>query len=176
MMLVAFAILAMMGWYANYSMRDKILIYYNRENKTQITRWVKMKGRYVIFDNKKFDIIPSSIVFRYYNGGLIYWLFPQWVATLFYSHNSRFPHNPNNLEVNAETPEVRNAINRNEMFLSYAKSSKPAQSKGGRQGFLDKWLPTIIALVAVGLVFWYFNSKMSGFGQVLDQVVSKLPK
>ena len=175
LMFIAVAMLAGMGWYANYSMRDKILIYYNRENKTQITKWVKMRGRYIIFDGKKFDIISSRIVFRYYNGGLIYWLFPQWVATLAYSYNSRFPHDPNNLEINTETPEVRNALNLQEWVLSYFRGAKPSQPKATRSGLIEKYLPWA-ALVGVGLVFWYFNSKMQSFGMTLDSIVSNMGK
>jgi hypothetical protein len=170
---LALGMLAAMGWYANYSMRDKILIYYNRANKTQIVRWVKMQSRYVIFDHKKFDIISSRIVFRYYTGGFIYWLFPQWVATLIYSYNSRFPHDPNHLEINSETPEVRDAINKAEWVESYYKGAKPSQSKGGKLGMLQQYLPWIAILLVV-IVAIYFNSKMTDFGHILDQIVTKI--
>ena len=97
------------------------------------------------------------------------------MASLTYSHNSRFPHDPNNLDYNAETPEVRNAINKEEWVLSYYKGAKPSQGKASKLGFLQQWLP-LIALIGVVIVFFYFNSKMTGFGHVLDQVIQKLPK
>lgn len=175
MLMITLGIIALMAWYANYSKRNKILIYYNRINKTQVTRWVKMKSRYVIFDGCKFDIIPSRIVFRWYDGGLIHMLFPQWVATLFYSYNSRFPHDPNNLDYNTETPEVRNALNKTEWVDSYYKGAKPSQQKSSKQGLVEKFLPWV-AIVLVGILFWYFNSKMAGFGATLDLIVSKIAK
>ena len=175
LMMVTLGMLALMGWWANYSKRNKILIYYNRVNKTQVTKWVSMKGKHIIFDGLKFDIIPSRIIFRWYNGGLIHMIFPQWVATLTYSYNSRFPHDPNNMDYNAETPEVRNALNLQEWVLSYFRGAKPSQGKPSKVGLVEKYLPWAAILLVV-VVAWYFNSKMSGFGSQLDAIIGQLPK
>lgn len=166
--------LVAMAWWANNSKRDQMLIYFNRSNKTQLVKWVNVKSKYVIFDSKKFDIIPDRVVWRHYNGGLVYMLFPQWIPTLMYSYNSRYPHDPDNLDYNAETPEIRNSMNKSEWVESYFKGAKPSQSnKGGKLGFLQQWLPWA-ALIAVVLLFFYFNSKMSGFGRQLDLVIGQL--
>jgi hypothetical protein len=162
-----------MAWYANSSKRNVILCRYRRVNKTMVVKFVKMQSRYVIFDGGKFDIIPGRIIFQWYNNGFVHMLFPQWVATLDYSWNSRFPHNPNNMEITAETPQTRKALNKEEWVESYYKGAKPSSAKNGKLGFLQQWLPWIAILLVIVVAF-YFNSKMQGFGATLDQVIDKI--
>ena len=163
---MALAIL-FMAWYANSSKRDKILCTFRRINKTKINKFVKMNSRYVIFDNGKYDIISSRITFLWYNGGFIHMIFPQWVATLDFSHTSRFPHDPNNMNKNWETPEVRNAINKSELVTSYFKTSTPNSTK--KQGKLTEYLPWI-AIMAVVLVGFYLYNNM----QILNNQLAYL--
>lgn len=148
-------ILVVIAWYANTSKRNKILCTFRRVNKTKIKKWVKMSGRYVIFDKGKYDVIPSRITFEWYSAGLVHWLFPQWVATLDYSYNSRFPHDPNNMAINAETPATRKALNKEEWVESYYKGAKPSQDK--RQGMLQQYLPYVAILLVVAVAFIGYN-------------------
>lgn len=164
--------LLLMAWWANNSKRNKILCTFRRVNKTKIVKFVKMQSRYVIFDGGKYDIIPSRITFQWYTAGLIHMLFPQWVATLDYSWNSRFPHDPNNLDITAETPETRKALNKEEWVKSYYLGAKPNTGKT-KQGMIMSWLPWI-AIILVVLVAFYFNNKMTEFGGILDNVVEKI--
>lgn len=147
-----------MAWYANTSKRNKILCTFRRVNKTKIVKFVKMSSRYVIFDNGKYDIIPSRITFQWYTGGIIHMLFPQWVATLDYSYSSRFPHDPNNLAITSETPAVRKALNKEEWVESYYKGAKPSSTSSKKIGLLTQYLPWIaIVLVLLVAVFVYNN-------------------
>lgn len=161
-----------MAWWANTSKRNKILCTFRRVNKTKIVKWVKMQSRYVVFDGGKYDIIPSRVVFQWYNSGLIHMAFPQWIATLDYSYNSRFPHDPNNMAITAESPEVRKNLNKEEWVKSYYRGAEP-HSRQTRTGVLTSYLPWI-AIGLVALVAFYFHSQMSGFGAALDAVIDKL--
>lgn len=172
MVMLMLLALAAMAWWANYSKRNQILCTFNRVNKTQVTKFVKMQSRYIVFDGGKFDIIPSRIVFRWYNGGFIHMLFPQWVATLTFSHHSRYPLDPNTLQYTAETPTTRAALNKTEWTESFFKGAKPSQ-KQGKMGGLAQYLPWV-AIGLVVIVAWYFNSKMTSFGHILDQIVTSV--
>ena len=173
--MVAVAILAIMmvgiAWHANNRLRNKIYCSYRRVNKTKLERFTKMISRYVVFDNKKYDIIPSCITFIWWDKGLIHQLFPQWVASLDFTHDSRYPLDPNTLKPVIISPEVRNAMNKEEWVKSYAKGFTPPTSK--KQSMLNQYLPWI-AIGLVVIVAFYFNTKMSGFGAQLDAVVNSL--
>ena len=173
MFMLVLAGLALMAWYANYSKRNQILCTFNRVNKTQIVKFVKMQTRYVVFDNGKYDIVSSRIVFRWYNGGFIHMLFPQWVAALTFSHTSRWPLDTNSMSYTAETPETRKNLNKEEWVNSYYKGAKPSSASKGKLGGLQQYLPWVAILLVV-LVAFYLNNKMSSFGAVLDTVVGKI--
>ena len=174
LVIVAFMI-GGMAWYANNSKRNQILCTFNRVNKTQVIKFVKMQSRYIVFDNCKYDIVPDRIVFRWFNSGMVHMLFPQFVPCLTFSHISRFPLDPNTNTYNAESPEVRGALNKEEWVKSYYKGAVP-QNKGmktGLQGMIMQWLPIIAIVACVGL-FVYFNGKLSDMGSTMDAIVGKL--
>ena len=156
-----------MAWYANYSKRDKIYCTFRRINKTKIEKFVKMTSEYVIFDKWKYDIVPSSITFIWWDKGLIHQIFPQWVASLDYSYHSRFPHNPNKMRQSWETPEVRKAINKREWVLSYAKGFTPPTRKA--ESGLNKYIPWI-AVIMVLLVAGYVMMNMQGLAVQINML------
>ena len=155
-MLMALMILGM-AWYANTSKRNKILCRFRRVNKTMVAKFVKMQNRYVIFDGGKYDIKPSRIVFQWYQSGLIHMIFPQWVATLDYTYSSRFPHDPNNMNITSETPATRKALNKEEWVESYYKGAKPS-APGKKQSLITQYLPWISILLVVMIGFYLYNN------------------
>ena len=106
-----------MAWYANSSKRNKIYCSFRRVNKTKVVKFVKMSSRYVIFDKARFDVIPSCITFEWFDKGLIGMMFPQWVATLDFTHDSRYPLDPNTLKPAVISPAVRDAMDKEEYDL-----------------------------------------------------------
>jgi hypothetical protein len=134
-----------------------------------------MNGRYVIFDGGKYDIIPSRIIFQWYCAGLIHMFFPQWVATLDYTYSSRWPHDSNTMEITAETPRTRKALNKEEWVESYYKGAKPSSAQKTRASLITQYLPWV-AIILVVLVAVYFNNQMVGFGATLDAVIGEINK
>jgi hypothetical protein len=175
LLVIVAIMIGFMAWYANNSKRNQILCTFNRVNKTQVVKFIKMQSRYVVFDKCKYDIVPDRVVFRWFNSGIVYMLFPQFIPCLTFSHTSRWPLNPNTNLYTAESPEVRETLNKEEWFKSFNKSASP-QGKGVKAGFsgmIMQWLP-IIAIVLVIGVFIYFNGKLSDMGHSLDAVIGKL--
>lgn len=158
-MLIAIMSLMAVGaaWHANNRLRNKIYCVFRRTNKTKIERFVKMTSRYVIFDNKKYDIIPSCITFIWWDKGLIHQLFPQHVASLDFTHDSRFPLDPNTLKPVIISPEVRNAMNKEEWTKSYAKGFTPPTTK--KQSMLNQYLPWITIGLVVLMGFYFFTTQ-----------------
>lgn len=179
LLLIMAAAIIFMAWYANMSKRDKILCTFRRVNKTKIVKWVKMNSRYVIFDHRKYDIIPSRIVSQWYTAGLVHMLFPQWVQTLDFTYSSRWPHDPNTMSVNLDDPAIRDALNKQEWVESYVKGATPKGTNKRAGGFLDKYLPwlAIAAVVLVG--FWMYQNQQNlahQFAILNNTVNSRLPK
>ena len=145
-----------MMWYANTSKRNKILCRYRRINKTLIARFVKMQSRYVVFDGKRHDIVPSCVVFQWYTGGIIHMLFPQWVSTLDFTHESRWPLDPNTLKPVIISPDVRASMNKEEWVKSYAKGFTPPGSK--KDSILKEYAPWIAILLVVLVGFYLYNN------------------
>ena len=161
-----------MAWYANSSKRDKIYCRFKRVNKTQIAKFVRMSSRYVVFDKKRYDIIPSCIVFEWWDKGIINMLFPQWVASLDFTHTNRYPHDPNTLKPMVVSPEVRGVMDKEEWMKAYAKSFVPQQGKQ-KQTMIQQYLPWI-AIMAVVLVGFYLYTNMQGIQQHIAAIENTL--
>ena len=175
LLVIVAVMIGFMAWYANNSKRNQILCTFNKVNKTQEVKFVKMQSRYIICDGHKYDIVPDRVVFRWYKSGFVYMMFPQFIPCLTFSHTSRWPLDPNSNLYTAESPEVRDTLNKEEWFKSFNKSASP-QGKGmkaGLQGMIMQWLP-IISLVAVVGVFIYFNGKLTDMGHIMDALVGKV--
>jgi hypothetical protein len=115
-----------------------------------------MTSRYVIFDKKKYDIVKSCLTLLWYQAGLVHMVFPQWVLTLDFTFESRYPLDPRTLQPAIISPEVRNALNKEEWVKSYARGFTPPSGK--KQSMLKEYLPYIAVLLVVVVAFWTYNN------------------
>jgi len=120
----------------------------------------------VIFDGGKYDIISNRITFQWFTQGIVHMIFPQLVATLDFSYNSRFPHDPNNLQITAETPATRKALNKEEWVESYYKGAKPS-SANKKQALFAQYLPWV-AIVLVVIVAFYLYTNIQGLANQMS--------
>ncbi len=160
-----------MAWYANWSKRNKIYCSFIRINKTTVHKFVKMTSRYVVFDNKRYDIVTKCITFDWWDKGLTHMLFPQWVATLEFAYNKRFPIDPDTGQAVIITPEVRNAMNKEEWVKSYAKGFQPPSSK--KETAIQQYLPWI-AIGLVALLGFYVYTNMQAVNQALVIITNQI--
>jgi len=158
LVMVMALLLLVMAWYANSSKRNRIYCTLRRVNKTKVAKFAKMSSRYVVFEGHRFDIVPSCITFQWWDKG-IHMLFPQFVATLDYGYNNRFPIDPNTLKPVIISPEVLAVMNKEEWVKSYAKGFQPPTAK--KQSMLQQYLP-LISVVLIILVGFYFYTNMQG--------------
>lgn len=160
-----------MAWWANLSKRNKIYCSLTRVNKTTIHKFVKMVSRYVVFDGKRYDVVPSCVKFGWWDKGLVHMLFPQWVAELDFTYASRWPIDPATGKHTIISPEVRSAMNKEEWVKSYAKGFTPPSAK--RQTFFQQWLP-YIAILLVVMMGVYFYTNMQAFGASLADIANRV--
>ena len=170
-LLVMAVVVVGMAWWANSSKRNKIYCSFTRVNKTSIHKFVRMTSRYVVFDGKRHDIIPKCIVFDWWDRGLVHMLFPQWVATLDFTFASRFPKDPETNKPVIISPEVRNAMNKEEWVKSYAKGFTPPSQK--KQTMIQQYLPWI-AIIMVAFMGAYFYTNMQSLGLSMADIANRL--
>lgn len=160
-----------MAWWANLSKRNKIYCSFTRVNKTSIHKFVKMTSRYVVFDRKRYNIIPSCVKFDWWDKGLVHMVFPQWVATLDYTYANQWPIDPATGKPVILSPEVRHVMNKEEWFKSYNKSLSPPSAI--RQTAIQQYLPWV-AIGVVALMGVYFYTNMQAFGMSLADIANKV--
>jgi hypothetical protein len=98
-------------------------------------------------------------------------LFPQWVATLDFSYASRWPMDKSTGKPVLLSPEVRQLMNKEEMWRDYNKTLTPSPAK--RQAAIQQWLPWI-AVGLVALVGVYFFINMQAFQKDLAAIYNQL--
>jgi len=160
-LLIAIMSMTVLGlaWYANSRLRNKIYCSFRRVNKTKIEKFVRMTSRYVIFDGRRYDIIPSCVTLLWWDKGFIHQLFPQNVVALDFTHESRFPLDPNTLKPVIISPEVRGAMNKEEWVKSYAKGFAPPSGK--KQSMIQQYLPLITVGFVVLLGFYLYSNQQA---------------
>lgn len=160
-----------MAWWANASKRNKIYCTFIRINKTSLHKFVKMSSQYVVFEGKRRNIVPSCIVWDWWDKGIVHMLFPQTVATLTYSYASPYPIDPNTLQPMILSAEVRKLMNKEEMWRDYNKTLTPSSAR--KETFIGKYLPWIsVMLVALLGVYVFVN--MQSYGKVLEDIINRL--
>ncbi|KKK62783.1 hypothetical protein LCGC14_3000860, partial [marine sediment metagenome] len=108
----------------------------------------------------------------WWDKGLIHQMFPQWVASLDYSHYSRWPHDPNKMEITAETPETRKALNKQEWVQSYYEGAKPSAASS-KQTMIAQYAP-FAAIILVVLVGFFLYTNMQSIQQHLSVLENTL--
>ena len=176
MILIMAVLLVGMAWYSNSSKRNQIYCSFTRINKTEINKFVKMKSRYVVFDGKMYDVMPTCIKFIWWDKGIVGMLFPQYVAKLDFVHWDRFPIDPATAKPAIISPEVRAIMNKEEWTKSFAKSMTPPNKT--KQSMLQQYLPWIsVILVVIVAVYLYMNiSAIGQHLQVIDNQLRTIPK
>ena len=148
--------------YASYStrkLRRRIKCRYTSQSKQTYNKVVLASSSWVIFEGKKFYIIPNCVKHHWVDEG-IGWLFPTFMPEMDFVWNSKYPVDPNTALPVVLSPEVENTIDEENSFRSYAGGQKQmlaTQGSGKLSGF-SKYIPWI-ALIGVALVAVYFYTQ-----------------
>lgn len=169
--MVMMMVIALMGWWANYSKRDKIYCSFTNEDKSLIHKFVRKRSRYVVFDGRRYDIVPGCVKTLLWDKGIIGMVFPQRVPALDFTYASRWPIDPATGKHAVISPEVRQAMNKEEWVKSYAKGFTPQAAK--KQSMIQQWLPWI-AIGLVALLFFYVYTNNQAFVQALSDIANRL--
>ncbi len=139
------------------SKRNRMFCTFRRVNKQRISKWVKLDDDYVIFDGKKYDVVPDCLCPQFYSPGLFkFFGFGIWIMSADYSWYRAAPHDPNDWNATVISPAVRKVINNSDRMRAFARGiqAQTGVKKGGLMGYLP-----LIAIGAVLLIaVWVYNS------------------
>lgn len=151
--MVLVIILLVMASYSNSRLRNKILCEYTNRSDQSLEKFVSLKSSYIIFEGKRFLVIPACHKLFWYTRG-IHQFFPTWVIKYSYSWESELPQDPNTGKPVVLSPDNRNAINQEARFGAYARAQQ--QVSGKKQSGMTQYLPWIaVALGAVAVFLVY---------------------
>jgi preprotein translocase subunit SecG len=130
---------------------------YVSRSKQSIEKDISLKASNVIFEKKKFNVIPSCVTTQKVTKG-IHALFPTTRRELSYVWNSPNPIDPNTGEPVMLSPEVEKALDQEGALGDYAGSQNRALAgKGGKGGMLDKLMPIMMIVCVLAVVFLVYT-------------------
>jgi hypothetical protein len=139
------------------SKRNKMFATFRRVNKQRISKWVKLDDDFIIFDGKKYDVVPDCLCPQFYSPGLFKMFgLGIWIMSADYSWYRSAPHDPNAWGATVISPAVRKVINNADRMRAFARGiqAQTGAKKSGLAGYLPYIAVGIVLLVAV----WVYNN------------------
>jgi len=172
-LLVLIALMFGGAWYSIYSLKDKLFCTYRRASNQKIEKFVKLKSRYVKFDGKEFNVIPSCNSPLWYTRGLLGMLgLGTWVMTADYSYTSPDPYDPKTGKIAIISPEVRSHMDNEELMGSFGRGMQ--KQAGKKQGLLGGGYLGLLLIGAVALALFYLYNNQQTMGQHLIAIENAL--
>ena len=167
LMLLCIAILGI-HWWEVQSKRDKIYCTLRRSNKTKVHKWAKIEDDHIVIAGLQFNIVERFVVYEWFKGGLLGWLFPTRVPALDYDESSEDPFNPDDMtDAHVISPRVRRQINNRGRMGAFA-AGVAAQSGKKKSGIVE-FLPWLAIIAVAGVAFMLYQDHQSNvalFNQV----------
>jgi hypothetical protein len=173
MMLILLFLIIIAGMWQSRRMKSFVFCSYTSRSKQSYDKVVKEKNSYVVFEGKKFYLLPSFGKSRMYEKGLSSF-FPTKITAYDFRWNSPYPVDPNTGDPAILSPEVERALdNEGSLLAAYQNQGQAAlSSKGGKLGGLDKWMPFIMIGLALAVVFAIYTLyQMKGNDKITQQAI-----
>jgi hypothetical protein len=169
-------------WYSVKGKRDQIYCTLIRKDKTRVHLWRKKNssGR-VELDGGWFYYNAKTVTHDWLNTG-IYYFMPIYVPSATFRWGNQNALNPETFTDDAETPQMRKNLDKEEDLSSWRKSGQQAMGSRGKTSMLEAYMPiiTVCGFAIVGYFIYVILGKinMLGAGQnalqnMLGQLLSK---
>lgn len=160
MMALLFIIVVAGMWQARKMKNMVFCTYTSRSNQTW-DKVIKEQTGYVVFEGKKFYLLPQYARQKQYDKGLSSF-FPTKISAYEFVWNSSYPIDHKTGKPAMLSPEVRNALNQEGALFSYAGSQQRVmQGKAGKLGGLEKWTPYIMIVLAIAVGYLIYTNMTS---------------
>lgn len=170
--------LVLMFVMAQASLSGKMLCSFRRRDKTKIEKLIKRKGKYIIFEDGRYNIDPRRITLFWYTRGL-HQFFPCWIPSMDFTFATPNAIDPETFETTWKTPEVANASQQEDSMKAF---SKGIQSQTGTKSKYPEWLFPMIIIGLIALIgYWIYqmSGQIAAQGKMLNQlsaVIQELAK
>ena len=175
-MMVFVLVIALAGVFNAYKLRKQILCTYTSRSKQRYEKFIKSNSSVVIFEGKKFFIVPSCVTHRWHVKGMSQF-FPTFIPEISFVWNNPYPVDPNTGEPTMLSPEVENALDQEGALKDYAGGQTAALSgkSGGKGGILEKIMPFAMIAAVLGVVYCvYMVYQMKGDQNTIKQAISDI--
>ncbi len=174
MMLALLFLIVVVGMWQSRRMKKYVFCAYTSRSKQTYDKLVPEQNSYVIFEGKKFYLLPSCGKLRLYEKGLSSF-FPTKITAYDFVWNSPYPVDPNTGNPVMLSPDVEKALDQEGALRDYAGSQQQALSSKPKLGGFEKWMPYIIIaiVVAVGYAI-YLTYQMKSDQDIIKQAISDI--
>jgi len=176
MMLVMLILIVILGMWQSRRMKTMVHCTYTSQSKQTFNKLVREKDGYVIFDGKRFPLLPAYGVQMHYDKGLSSF-FPTKITAYSFRWNSDLPVDPNTGEPAILSPANMNKLRQESALGNYAGSQNQALStiKGGKMGGFDKWMPYIMIVLVLAVVYCiYMTYQMNKDQTIIKTAISDI--
>jgi hypothetical protein len=162
MMLAFLAIIVVAGMWQSRRMKSFVFCSYTSRSKQAYDKVVKEKNSYVIFEGKKFYLLPSFGKSRQFDKGLSAF-FPTKITAYDFRWNSPYPVDPNTGEPAILSPEVEKALDQEGILLAAYQNQGQAGLSGtkGKGGMMEKMMPIILIGLTVAVAYLIYTNLQS---------------
>jgi hypothetical protein len=176
-MLALLALIVIVGMWQSRRMKTMVFCSYTSRSKQSYDKVVKEKNSYVIFEGKKFYLLPQFGKSRQYEKGLSSF-FPTKITAYDFRWNSPYPVDPNTGDPAILSPDVERALDQEGALLAaYQNQGQIALSSkvGGKLSGFDKWMPYIMIVLAIAIGYLiYTNIQSAANDKVTQQAIIDL--
>ena len=164
-------------WYFFSQLKNKCQVIYTRRTGQEITKMVTATSKHVIFDNKKFRIVPDRHRIQWQS---FFGIVGTWVLTYHFVWYSIYPEDPKQYGIDTMSPEAHHDMNTEGQFNAYQRSERDRfkDKKAGGGGIFDmilKFLP-VVALLAAVYAIYAVNKNTSDMTVIKKALQSLLTK
>jgi hypothetical protein len=173
-MLVMLFLIVLVGMWQSRRMKKFVFCTYTSRSKQSYDKVVPEQNSYVIFEGKKFYLLPSYGKLRLYEKGLSAF-FPTKITAYDFRWNSPYPVDPNTGDPAMLSPDVEKTLDQEGAMRDYAGSQQQALSGKGKLGGLDRWMPFIMIGLAIAIVYCiYMVYQMKSDQDIIKQAISDI--
>jgi hypothetical protein len=173
--MVFIILICFLAMFNTRALRKKIRCRYTSRSNQTYEKFVPAKSASVVFEGRKFFIVPSCVKHHWFDKGLSQ-LFPTFMPEMDFIWNSQYPVDPKTALPVILSPEVANALDQEGSMQDYAGSQKAAIAGGKRAGGLEKYLPWIAigGVALIGIYVYMSMSPMSKDMDIIKQAISDI--
>lgn len=170
MMLVLLAAIVLIGMWQSRRLKDYVSVSYTSETNQAWDKVVKAKNGVVVFEGRKFYLLPEFGVSKLFTKGLSSF-FPTKITHYDFVWNCAYPVDHRTGKPAMLSPEVENALDqRSTILAAYKNQGQNAISTiKGKGGMFEKLMPILVIVAVLGVAYLVWTNMQSAKNDKVTQ-------